>query len=117
MPNAIQTDAIFTSFGSRSDHSLSFRGVTPELSTVEKVALMDLGGKNVVLLIQPKDEVPDAVLNVSKKILDFITPSQRLRGVLFILFRQQKPDCTFDQFYTTEIDHIIDRIKENLNPE
>ena len=79
---AIQTDAIFSSFGSRVDGSLSFRGQTPELTSEEKVALMDLGGRNVVLLIQPKDQAPEAVMQVNKRILDFKTPSQRLRGTV-----------------------------------
>jgi len=117
MNKAIQTDAIFSSFGSRVDGSLSFRGQTPELSSEEKVALMDLGGRNVVLLIQPKDVVPDGVLNVNKKILDFKTPSQRLRAILFVEWKQQKPDCTFEQHYVTAIDRIIERVKEHLNPE
>ena len=117
MPQAIQTDAILTSFGSRVDGSLSFRGVTPELTSTEKVALMDLHNQNVVLLIQPKDHPPEAIVQVQKRILDFKTPSQRLRAVLFIEWKQQKPDCTFDQHYATRIDQMIERIKEHLNPD
>lgn len=112
---AISTEAIFTSFGSRVDGSLSFRGTTPELTTTEKVALMDLHNKQVKLLIQPMDETPDEVLTVHK-ILDFKTPSQRLRGVLFIEYQQQKPDCTFEQHYITRMEQIMERIKERLEP-
>ena len=111
---ALSLDAIFTSFGSRVDGSISFRGQTPELNTIEKVALMDLHGRNVKLLIQPLEETPDEVLHVSK-VLDFKTPSQRLRAVIFCEWKAQKPDCTFEEHYNSEMNRIIEKKKERLN--
>jgi len=115
--NAISLDAIFSSFGSRVDGSLSFRGVTPELTTSEKVTLMELHNRNVKLLIQPMDEPPELIVEVKSK-LGFKTPSQRLRAILFIAFSQQKPpDTTFDEFYSRRMDEIIERQKQQLEPE
>ncbi len=113
---ALSMDAIFSSFGSRVDGSLSFRGQTPELTSEEKVALMELAGKNVKLLIQPTDEMPESVLHVSK-VLDLPSQSQRLRSVLYIEWKQKKPDCSFEEHYVSRTNQMIDRIKEHLNPE
>jgi hypothetical protein len=112
---AIQLDAMFTSFGSKADGSLSFRGTTPELTTNEKVALFELHNHSVKILIQPIEETPDEILTVHK-VLDFKTPSQRLRACLFLCFKKDKPDCTFDQYYATEMERIIDRVKTRLEP-
>ena len=114
---ALSLDAIFSSFGSRADGSMSFRGTTPKLSTAEKVALMELHSKNVKLLIQPVDEEADSIVEV-KMPLGFKSPGQRLRSVLFILFKQQAPpDTTFDEFYTRRMEDIIERQKKQLAPE
>ena len=114
---ALSVDAIFTSFGSRADGSLSFRGSTPELTTTEKVALMDTHGRVVKLLIQPIGEDAEELIEV-KAPLGFASPSKRLRAILFVQFKQQKlMDTTFDQFYTSAIELYIDRIKSQLNPE
>ena len=115
---ALSLDAIFTSFGSRADGSLSFRGSTPELTTEEKVALMNTQSKNVKLLIQPLSEEAEALVEV-KTPLGFKSPGQRLRAVLFLLFKQQgqQADTTFDEFYVRAMESIIERQKQKLNPE
>lgn len=106
-------DAQFTRFSSRVDGSLSFSGSTPELNSTEKCSLMDLQNKNVKLLIQPVDEAPDGITEV-KTSLDFKTPSQRLRAVLFVAFRQQKPDMTWEEYYIRKMDRIINGQKSQL---
>lgn len=113
---ALVTPAIFTGFSSRADGSLGFRGVTPELNHAEKVALMELHQQNVKLLIQPIEDSPEAMVEVKNE-LGFKTPSQRLRAVLFIEFKQRKPDMTFDVFYGQEMNAIIEDRKTRLEPE
>ncbi len=118
---AILTQAIFTRFSSRSDGSVGFTGCTPELNTVEKVALMDLHGKNVKVLIQPTDETPEAMVEV-KGDLGFKTPGQRLRAVIFILFKQGSESgrikgVLFEQFYGETMEKLISDIKTQLEPE
>jgi hypothetical protein len=116
----IVTSAILTSFSSRVDKSLGFRGVTPELSSSEKTALMDFQGLNVRLLIEPVDFPTDGKMEV-KSVLDTKTPSQRLRGVLFVwwsqLTKSGKMDKPFLQFYNEQLERILDDLKQNLEPE
>lgn len=118
---ALLTPAIFTGFSSRADGSLGFRGVTPELSHGEKVALMELHQQNVKLLIQPVGESPEAMVEVKNE-LNTKTPSQRLRAVLFVLFKQWSESgkikgVMFEQFYSEQMNRMIDDIKGQLEPE
>ena len=118
---AIVTAAIFTSFSSRADKSLGFRGVTPELTSTEKVALIDLQGLNCRILIEPVDYATTGKVEV-KGVLSNKTPSERLRGVLFILWRQQTDKGllkgkTYDLFYVEQMARITDDIKAQLEPE
>lgn len=111
---ALLTPAIFTGFSTKADQSLAFRGVTPELTTTEKVALMNLQGINVELLIQPKDYEVSAKVEVRGQ-FDTKTPSQRLRAVLFVLWKQSSGQGEFDDFYKREIENLIESVKNRLS--
>jgi len=110
---AIKVEVQFTGFSSRADGSLGFRGVTPEMSAEEKVAMMDLQGLLVDMLAYPKEERDAEVIEVREGI-DCKTPSQRLRGVLFLLYRQSKETCTFQIFYDRHMEKLITHVKSKL---
>jgi cysteine synthase len=110
---AIVLTAIITGFSSKADKSLSFRGVTPELTSVEKVALMDLQGANVRLLIEPLDYETDGKVEVKAEV-ETKTPSERLRAVLFVLYKHENPNETFATFYTAKIEKVIEHVKSKL---
>lgn len=115
--NAIRLECQLTGFSSRADGSLGFRGCTPELAAAEKVALMDLQGLLVELLIIPKDE-KDAELIEVKGEMDVKTPSQRLRSVLFCFFKEQQKKGlkeTFDTFYARHLEKLIEYVKTKID--
>lgn len=114
---ALTCEVILTSASTRADGSLGLRLATPELSTAEKVALLDLQGKTLKALFQPMGEEPDELVEVKKE-MEFKTPGQRLRGVLWIWFKQTAdPKTTFDMFYCEKMEAIIEHVKSKLNPE
>jgi len=113
---ALVTQAVFSSFTSKVDGSLSARLSTPELSSTEKAAFMDVQGKNVRLLIEPMDYATDGKVEI-KNPLGGKTPSERLRGVLFVLFRQKKIAGTYDEFYVKQMETVIQTFKDQLEPE
>jgi hypothetical protein len=117
---AIVSQIILTSFSSKVDGSLGFRGTTPELSTAEKVAFMELQGKNCRALFEPMDFVVDGKVEI-KNPLGTKTPSERLRGVLFILYKQlsakSKITGSYDEFYVKHMETIIQSYKDQLEPE
>ena len=100
---ALVTQAIFGSFTSKADGSLSARLSTPELSSAEKAAFMDLQNRNVRLLIEPMDFDTDGKVEI-KNPLGTKSPSERLRAVLFVLHKQlcasgKLTGQTYDEFY------------------
>jgi hypothetical protein len=113
---ALVTQAIFSSFTSKADGSLSARLSTPELSSSEKAAFMDIQNKNVRLLIEPMDYVTDGKTEI-KNPLSGKSPSERLRGVLFVLHKQKKIAGTYDEFYVKQMESIIQSYKDQLEPE
>ncbi len=111
---AIVLSAILSSFRSRKDKSLGFSVSTPELSTTEKVALMELEQINVRLLIEPSDYAVEGKLEVQNE-LETKTPSERMRAVLFCLYKHEKPaNVTFATFYTTKMEAFINHVKSKL---
>lgn len=118
---ALVTDAIFTSFTSKTDRSLSARLTTPELSSAEKAAFMDLQNLNVRLLIEPKDYSSDGKVEV-KNLLGTKSPSERLRRVLFVLWKQlcasgKLKDKSYDLFYVEQMERLIEAFKQELEPQ
>ena len=116
---AISTDAIFTSFRTRGDRSLGFSGVTPELSDDEMLPFMKLRNRNVKLIIQPKDEVPDVIVDIKGE-FDEKSPSQRMRNSLYVLHQQltasHKIAIPFEAFYLDQMSRLIQSIKDQLQP-
>jgi hypothetical protein len=113
---ALVTEAVFSSFTSKVDGSLSARLSTPELSSTEKAAFMEVQGKNVRLLIEPKDYSTDGKVEI-KNPMSGKSPSERLRGVLFVFWKQKQIAGTYDEFYVKQMDTIIQSYKDQLEPE
>ncbi len=110
---ALRFEALMTGFSSRADHSLSFRGVTPELTTEEKVTLMGLQNVLCEMMLFPKDEKDIDVLKVEKEIVHK-SPSQRMRSVIFLLWKQTQEELPFEVFYVSTMEKIIDHLKSKL---
>lgn len=111
---AIETQAIITSLRSKVDGSLSLTVHTPELSTNEKALFMELQGRNTNVLIQPEDSDLVEPEKIDGEIRTK-TQSQRLRGVLYILWQQTGEKGEFEDFYRKCIERIIDSIKAKLD--
>jgi len=112
---AIRTEAQLTSFRSRADGGVGFSGVTPEMTSDEKVALFDLQNLLVEIVVFPK-EAKDPEIIVVKSELDGKTPSQRLRGCIYAHFDQLGNKGDFEAFYRKQMDAIISGYRQkNLN--
>lgn len=115
MPKAITCSVILTSASTRADNSLSIRFCTPELLPEEKTAIFELQGNELKMLLQPI--AGDAVeLHDVKGSFDEKTPSQRLRAVLFCLWKQENEAIDFEVYYRTKVNGIIEHLKLKLNP-
>jgi hypothetical protein len=112
---AISTHAIITGIRSKQDRSLSLTVSTPELSSSEKTAFLDLQGLNSQVVIAPLDEEAQEVVEVEEK-MDGKTPSQRLRGALWVYWNQKKRDKypDFESFYRSQMERFIDSVKSQI---
>jgi|SRR6266487_1737012 len=111
---AIRTEAQLTSFRSRSDGSVGFSGITPEMSSQEKVALFELHNVLVEILIYPKDSKDSEVVEIHKE-MEGKTPCQRLRGVLFVLWKKEGEQVAFEMFYSQHMEKVIEWVKRKLD--
>lgn len=112
---------ILTGASTRNDGSLGLRFSTPELSPAEKTAIFELQNKNLKMLIQPMDGEISEIQEV-KAGLDEKTPSQRLRGVLFLLWKQQTKETdlevmSFEVYYRQYMERLIESAKNKLHQE
>lgn len=114
MSKAITCPVIMTSASTRADGSLGIRIVTPELDPSEMAAVFMLRGQNLKMLLQPMDETGMELMEVKGE-LNEKTPSQRLRAVLFLLWKQNNEAIDFEVFYRSKMNAIIEKLKLNLN--
>lgn len=114
MPSLDIHNAEIGTITSRSDHSVAFRVVTPELRPSEAGALMQWHGKACRVTIHPHERAPDEVLSVTTE-REGKTPSSRVRAVLFILWKQDGQEGTFEAYYQSRMDRIIEKLKEKIN--
>lgn len=112
---AISCPVILTSIRTKSDGALGLSFATPELTTAERVAWMDLHGKNAKMLLEPLDSEPEPPVEVKKE-LETKTCSQRLRATLFVFWTQQGKPGEFQNFYESKLESIITQIKNKLDP-
>jgi len=108
---AIQTHAIITGLRAKVDGSLGLSVSTPELSASEKVAFMELQNHNCSMLIQPEGT---AVMVNVEKCMEGKTPSERLRGVFYILWKQDGSKGTFQTYYATKMEQLKDHFKSKI---
>jgi hypothetical protein len=111
---AIRTEVIFSGFSSRVDGSLGFRGNTPELTVPEKVAMMGLQGLLCEMLVFAKEQKEAELIEVHKE-MEQKTASQRMRSVIFLIWKQgAEKQMSFEQFYSQTMEGLISWLKKKL---
>lgn len=113
---AVSCPVILTGLSSRVDGSLGLRFSTPELRPDEKTTFFELQNLNMKMLLQPVDSEPTELKDVKAE-FETKTPGQRLRGVLFILWKQSGEPGNFDTYYREAVEKFILTVKDKLQPE
>jgi hypothetical protein len=116
MSTLLKTDVILDGCSTRTDGSLGLRLSTPELEPSEMTRFFQLRGRECVLLLQPKDSLPDEAFTDVKGQFDQKTPSQRMRSVLYLIWKQENKAIEFDLFYRQKMDGMIQHLKDQLEP-
>ena len=110
----IKTNAVITSLRSKVDRSLGLTVATPELTSEEKAEFMNLQGVNVDITVEPIDEVPAEIYKVKKK-TGSKTQSQRIRAVLFILWKNEGEPDDFETYYRNKTEGYIELLKDRID--
>ena len=110
---SIKTQAIITGVRAKVDKSLGLTISTPELSIPQKALFMEFQGINSEILITPLDEKSEGVEKINKEI-ETKSLSQRLRAVLFILWKQKTDQGEFEDFYKMKMEKLIEHFKSQI---
>lgn len=112
---ALQVELQIKRVTMNEDDSVSFTASTPELQDSELAEFRKLRKVLVNALLEPQSG-SEGILEVKEKIDDGKTPSQRLRGILYVWWEQLgKPNQSFNLFYELKIEKIIESIKSKLD--
>lgn len=109
----IQLQAVIEGIRARKDRSLGVSFTTPELTAEEKAMIFELQNQNVEMTIKPtdaeqlEDHVVDADLNQK-------TQSQRIRSVLFVIWKQNPEGKEFTDYYKEKTEKYIDYLKGKI---
>lgn len=101
----------------KADRSWKLTFETRELNGSEVALLADNFQGEGWLLFKPNDhinpsEIPKAIADSGSK-----SQSQRLRDVIFILWKQQGGKGDFEMYYRTQMEKLIEYVKQKLEPE
>ena len=110
--------ATIEAINSRVDGSWSIRVGTQELNEESARAILKLNRKLGYFIFKETLLEETDLINIPESKPEFVgdkTPSQRLRGVLYVLWEQTKPTKTFDEFYRARMESVIQWAKEKLD--
>jgi len=95
------------------DRSASLRFTTGELASEEKVEISNHQLNSGWLLFSEnpiqEEEIPKELADTGQK-----TSSQRLRAVIYLLWKQRGSEGDFSHFYASQMEHLIDIYKQKL---
>lgn len=114
MSNTFQAPAILTRASVTKDGGLSLGFHTNELSVEDKVIALSYFQKFGWILFKESEfeekDIPQVDATDESK-----SPSQRLRAVLFILWKQEGEKGDFEVFYRANMEKAINRVKRFLD--
>ena len=111
----ITLPVIITSIASKVDGSIKVTLETRELPSQEAANLFALRNQEAWAVLAP-NEITEVNLPKEKAdaSLGTKTPSQRLRNVLYVLWKDRGGQGSFEDFYLFKINQLIETIKEKL---
>lgn len=115
MSSAIQLPVLITGLSTKVDGSIKIVLETRELRPSTAAEVFALRGMEAWALLAPSvikdavlpDEKPDPAIGAK-------TPSRRVRAVLYRIWEQKRTSVDFESYYRTQMEAILDQLKERL---
>lgn len=96
------------------NQGIAFRVTTGELKDEEKIEFMRLQDQVCKILISPIDTEGTNTVEVSSEV-DKKPASQRMRGVLYVLFEQDNEGySSFNNYYLAKMETLIEWLKGKI---
>jgi len=113
---AFQLPIIIEKVESLADSGWRMKLLTRELAPEEIGLIGALKGKEIQGAFKESTILPDEIRTSDEKVeRGQKSPSQRLRGVLFVRYEQIKPPLDFDTWYKQQMEVFISAVKEKLD--
>ena len=112
--NKFQVEAILEGVTPLKDGGVSLRFHTNEVTKDQKVMLMEYYQTFGWLLFGANEHQESDMPKEMAKRDSGQSPSQRLRAVLFVLWKQLGGTGEFEAFYSQKMEQFIDKVKDNL---
>jgi len=87
---------------------------TQELVAEEEAMVMRLRNKNGQMVFSPNKISVDDLPTEPAKDKTIKSSSQRMRAVLFVLWKEKKIQTDFELFYREKMEDIINKLKEQI---
>jgi hypothetical protein len=113
MKQTFQVPAYLTGASFKADGGMSLRFSTQELSVEDKVKAGEFVNQYGWLLFSANEFKDDEVPTENAPVDGWKTPSQRLRGVLYVLWSEKK-EGEFNTFYVKKMEEIIEHFKGKI---
>lgn len=113
----IRLPAYLTGFSSKADGSAALRFATQEV-TAEQFALFKESLNSFGwLLFRPNEKAPvdEEIPHEDAEGTEQKRPSQRLRAVLYLIWKKQGGEGDFDVWYRKQMEIIIEKLKTRLD--
>lgn len=112
----VKLPAIFSGVKSRKDRSYRLEFDTRELAGEDAAILLNMQMDEGWLLFSPTSTVDqkDIPAGSADSGAGGKTPSQRLRAVIFILWKQSGGQGDFEDYYRHKLEMVIDQFKERI---
>jgi len=117
MKQTFQVAAIMTGGAFKADGGMSLRFSTQELSVGDKVKAGEFVNQYGWLLFAANEFKDEDIPEENTPVDGWKSPSERLRNVLFALFKAEHPEARGDEFngfYSGRMEMIIDQIKAKI---
>ena len=117
MKELLQLETIVKKISTLSDGGLKLEIITQELKPEDATKLFRLKGKIGFMVFKPAKITEEDIINLPEEIKEFKsdkTPSQKLRAVIYLTWKQTSQKETFDQFYRRHIGKLVEQYKEKL---
>lgn len=115
MAKTLLTPAILAGYTPHSDNSMTLRIRTQELTDEQKMDVISHYQKFGWAAFVDSEDATDLEIPADSPVQEGKSPSQRLRSVMFVYWKQEGSKEPFNQYWERWVEKQIDVVKDKLD--